>query len=397
MDSRLRSVSMKISRIINGTVFLTGRSFVRADLEIEEGSISSVYICGGSSDTATDAETLDASGLRVLPGLVDIHLHGCGGHDFCEGTAEAFEAIEQYELAHGITTILPATMSLPLNRVREVLRAANEFRMKEDIEHLVMRGVNLEGPFLSAGKHGAQNKEHLRQPDPEAVLKLWEESGGLPRIISIAPELDGAIECIRELSEVMTVSIAHTEADYDKAIEAFKAGASHVTHMFNSMMPFLHRDPGVVGAALDSQADVELICDGVHLHPSVVRAVFRMFDPSRIILISDSTMGTGMGDGLFRLGDQDVDIAGNHAKLHGTDVLAGSVTNLFDCMMNAIRFGVPEERAIAAATINPARSVGLDGKVGSISPGMAADLILIDENYNLRGIVKAGVLHDTWR
>lgn len=384
---------MKISRIINGTVFLTGRNFVRADLDIEDGRISSVYICGGNSDAATDEETLDASGLRILPGLVDIHLHGCGGHDFCEGTSEAFEAIERYELEHGITTILPTTMSLPLEHLRKVLNAANEYRMGEDLEHLVMRGVNLEGPFLAASKHGAQNPEHLQKPDSEAILKLWEESGGLLRIISIAPELEGATDCIRELSEVMTVSLAHTEADYDTAMDAFKAGATHVTHMFNSMKPFLHREPGVVGAALDSVSDVELICDGLHIHPSVIRAVFSMFNPSRIILVSDSTMGAGMGDGIFRLGDMEVDIAGKRAVLHGTDILAGSVTNLFDCMVNAIRFGVPEERAIAAATINPARSVGLDSKVGSISPGMAADFLLIDENYNLHGVVKAGVLH----
>lgn len=384
---------MKISRIINGTVFMTGRSFVRADLDIEDGKISSVYICGGNSDTAAGVQTLDASGLRILPGLVDIHLHGCAGHDFCEGTPEAFAAIEKYELDHGITTILPTTMSLPLEQLSRVLGAANEYRMREDLEHLIMRGVNLEGPFLSARKHGAQNPEHLGQPDSEAILKLWEESGGLPRIISVAPELDGAINCIRELSEVMTVSLAHTEADYDTAMAAFKAGASHVTHMFNSMNPFLHRAPGVVGAALDCVSDVELICDGIHIHPSVVRAVFRMFDPSRIILVSDSTMGTGIGDGQFRLGDLDVDISGKYATLHGTDILSGSVTNLFDCMVNAIRFGVPEERAIVAATANPARSVGLDSKVGSISPGMAADFILIDESYNLRGIVKAGILH----
>ena len=381
---------MKISHIINGTVFLSGRSFVRADLDIEDGVISSVSISGGQSE-AEGEDTYDAAGLRILPGLVDIHIHGCAGHDFCEGTPEAFGAIERYELSHGITTILPSMMTLPYDRIHDILNAANEYRMREDIEHLVMRGVNLEGPFLSPSRKGSQNADYLAKPDAAAIRRLWEGSGGLPRLISIAPELEGAEECIRELSDFLQVSVAHTDADYDAACRAFEAGAAHVTHMFNAMRPFLHREPGVVGAALDCGADVELISDGTHIHPSVIRAVFRMFAPEHIILISDSIMATGMGDGRYELGDQDVIVSGQTAYLAGSGTIAGGITNLYDCMVNAIRYGVPEEKAIAAASINPARSAGLDQKVGSVAPGMAADLLVVDSDYKLRGVIKAGV------
>lgn len=385
---------MSITHIINGNVFLSGRNFVRADLEIAEGRISSIYISGADQLPESSDQVLDATGLNILPGLVDIHLHGCAEHDFCEGTPEAFEAIEQYELRHGITTILPTTMTLPMAELTRILNAANEYRMREDMEHLIMRGVNLEGPFLSKTYCGAHNPAFLAAPNAQTILKLWESSGGLPRIISIAPELPGAIDCIKELSEVMTVSLAHTDANYKIAKEAFAQGADHVTHLFNAMRPCLHRSPGVIGAALDCDANIELICDGYHVHPSVVRGVFRMFDTAHIILISDSMMGTGgrEGEGFYQLGGQDITVFAGAAMLAGTNMLAGSVTNLYDCMVNAIEFGVPENKAIAAATINPARSVGLEGKVGSIDPGLAADLLLVDAEYNLKGVIKAGNL-----
>ncbi|MGN1159920.1 MAG: N-acetylglucosamine-6-phosphate deacetylase [Lachnospiraceae bacterium] len=367
-------------RIQNGLVFHKEYGFQREDLELEEGIIKGI-----SSDLGTtkEQEILDASGCYVIPGLVDVHFHGCAGHDFCEGTQEAIQAIEQYELHHGITTICPATMTLSEERLTEICRAAAVYGGN------CLKGIHLEGPFLSEAKKGAQNAAYLHAPDAGMVRRLKEASGDLVRLVSIAPELPGATECIVECASQVRFSVAHTQADYETALHAMQLGAMHVTHLYNAMPPFTHRAPGVIGAAFDSGADVELICDGIHIDPCVVRATFRLFTEEHVVLVSDSMMATGMADGAYELGGQPVDVRGNRATL-ADGTIAGSATNLYDCMMTAIRMGIDPVAAVRAATYNPAKSVGLEHVCGSICEEMPADLLIVDRDWKLKHVIKGG-------
>ena len=379
--------------IKNGTVFTESAGFVRADLVLEDGRINRI-IDAGTNEAEASFEggsgdlVIDAGGLLVLPGMVDIHFHGCAGSDFCDGTPEAFRTIGDYEVSHGITSICPATMTLPLERIEEICCAAAAYAGSMPEERNLFRGANLEGPFISGKKKGAQNPAYLMEPDTEAVLGILERSGGFPKIIDIAPELSGAMEFIRRISKEIRVSLAHTEADYDTACAAFEAGADHVTHLFNAMQPFLHRAPGLVGAAADRGAYVELIADGRHVHPSVIRTVFKIFG-DRVVLISDSMEATGMPDCEYALGGQMVYVRGTLATLEdGT--IAGSATNLYDCMVNAIRFGVPADEAIRAASLVPAVSIGIDDRFGSIKEGKDADLVIADRDYSIQKVLRAG-------
>ena len=399
-------------KIINGTVFTEKDGFVLADLTVRDGKIASIDYKntiapqnGGGADSAADTasvpaetssgsaaggeEVIDAAGGYVLPGLVDLHFHGCAGYDFCDGTPEAFAAIEEYELTHGVTSLCPATMTYPEEKLTAILTAAAEYRRHSKYGESLLHGANLEGPFLSEAKKGAQNAAYLMRPDAAMVGRLQAKSGNFARLIAIAPEVDGAMDCIPMLAKSMVVSIAHTTADYDKACEAFNAGATHVTHLYNAMPPFVHRAPGVVGAAADKNAEVELICDGIHIHPSVIRATFKLFGYDRMILISDSMMATGMKDGQYSLGGQAVTVHGHEARL-ADGTIAGSATNLYDCMVNAIRFGVPAWQAIRAASYNPARSIGILEQYGSIREGKAADLLITDREYALKQVIKGG-------
>ena len=362
--------------ITNGLIFRPDGQFHSGSVSISDGLIT------GSPHE--DAETIDAENLYIIPGLTDIHFHGSNGHDFCEGTHEAFRAITSYEHQHGITTLCPATMTLPVSDLTRIVSAARDF---PDII-----GINLEGPFISPKKIGAQNPAYIIRPSAEILRRLQAESGGLIKIAVVAPEVDGAMEFIREARELVTVSIAHTECDYVTAQEAFTCGARHVTHLYNAMNPISHRAPGPIIAALeDERVSVELICDGVHVHPAIVRNTLRMFGPERVIFISDSMEATGMPDGDYELGGQRVIKHGNRATLEDGRTIAGSVTNLMDCMRTAVlEMNVPLEEAVRCSAVNPARAIGVYDRYGSIEAGKAANLVAIDKNLNLVWVIKDG-------
>ncbi len=367
-------------RIENGYVFHADKGFQKEYIEIKDGVMQKI---SADSSAVDREEVLDASGCYVIPGLVDVHFHGCAGHDFCEGTEEAITAIEQYELTHGITTICPATMTLPEEQLEKICKAAAAHGDQ------CLKGINLEGPFLSAAKKGAQNGAYLCEPESAMIRRLNEASGGIVKLVSIAPELPGAMECIKECAKEVQFSVAHTQADYETALQAMKLGATHVTHLYNAMPPFTHRAPGVIGAAFDGGADVELICDGIHIDSSVVRVTFQLFGDDRVVLISDSMMATGMPDGDYELGGQPVKVTGNLATL-ADGTLAGSATNLYDCMVTAIRMGIDPVSAVKAASYNPARSVGLQDICGDIREGMQADLLIVDKDWKLLKVIKCG-------
>ena len=216
-----------------------------------------------------------------------------------------------------------------------------------------------------------------------------EKSGESVRMVAVAPELDGAMEFIKAASGICTVSLAHSAADYVTAQQAFSNGATHVTHLFNGMSPLSHREPGIIGASADSGAYIELIADGIHIHPSVIRAVFKIYDEDKVCLISDSIRACGLSDGRYDLGGQMITVTGKTASID-SNALAGSVTNLADCMRNAVEFGVPLNKALKAATINPAKSTGLDKEAGSISIGKRADILILNKELDLKQIIFNG-------
>ncbi|HJB56369.1 MAG TPA: N-acetylglucosamine-6-phosphate deacetylase [Candidatus Flavonifractor intestinipullorum] len=366
-------------RLTGARVFDVQEGFVLRDV-CTEGELL--------SETSVDGKTVDLSGCYVIPGLTDLHFHGARGHDFSDGDAEGLQIMADYELSRGVTQICPAGMTLLEEQLIKVCRNAAQHR-RTSRHGALLCGVNLEGPFLSYAKKGAQNGDWLHAPDVAMLRRLEEASEGLVKLVSIAPEEPGALEFIKEVADEVVVSIAHTTADYDTSSAALAAGARQVTHLFNAMPPFSHRAPGVVGAAFDSECKVELICDGVHIHPSVVRAVFQLFGARRVILISDTMRAAGMPDGDYTLGGQAVQVKGKYATLEdGT--LAGSVTDLMSCMKTAVSFGIPLEDAVLAAAVNPAQAIGIYSRVGSIEPGKLANLAVLDEHLELKAVMCLG-------
>lgn len=342
-----------------------------------------IYIDGAffvdSADKVKDNLVVDAAGCYAIPGLTDIHFHGCMGHDFSDGTREAVDAMAAYEVSVGVTNIVPATMTLAEETLFNICRVAKAYAEEGKLEARArFQGINMEGPFVSPAKKGAQNEDYIQKPDIAVFDRLNEASGNRVKLFAIAPEQEGAMELIEKRHREVIMSLAHTAADYETAIEAFEKGADHVTHLYNAMNPYNHRKPGVIGAAADKEkVEVEMICDGVHIHPSAVRISFKIFGDDRIILISDSMRAAGLEDGDYTLGGQDVKVTGNLATLQdGT--IAGSVTNLLDCMRTTVlQMGIPLESAVKCATANPAKCIGIYGEYGSISSGKHADVVLL--------------------
>ncbi len=364
--------------IKGGKVFQEDGSFLEQAIYINDHRLVD------KAEYQDDGEVIDAEGLLVLPGLVDIHSHGAAGEDFSDGNPEGLKKILQYEKRCGITSYCPTSMTFPKERLRQIFASIKGAQTEEGAKVV---GINMEGPFLDPAKKGAHVEKWIAAPDVAFVRELNQDADGLVRLVTLAPNMDGAEEFIKEMHEEVCISLGHTAADYDCASRAMKLGAHHVTHLYNAMQPFGHRAPGLIGAAMDDpECMVELICDGYHIHPSAIRAAFRMFGPERVILISDSMRATGMENGTYELGGQEVTVKDRKAVLKdGT--LAGSATNLYGCMCKAVEFGIPLEQAIMAVTANPARSIGIFDRVGSIRIGKQADLLLVSENLELKRVI----------
>ena len=364
--------------IKGGKVFQEDGSFLEQALYINDHRLVD------KAEYQDDGKVIDAEGLLVLPGLVDIHSHGAAGEDFSDGNPEGLKKILQYEKRCGITSYCPTSMTFPKERLRQIFASIKGAQTEEGAK---VAGINMEGPFLDPAKKGAHVEAWIAAPDAAFVRELNQDGDGLVRLVTLAPNMEGAEEFIKEMHEEVCISLGHTAADYDCASRAMKLGAHHVTHLYNAMQPFGHRAPGLIGAAMDDpECMVELICDGYHIHPSAIRAAFRLFGPERVILISDSMRATGMENGTYELGGQEVTVKDRKAVLKdGT--LAGSATNLYGCMCKAVEFGIPLEQAIMAATANPARSIGIFDRVGSIRIGKQADLLLVSENLELKRVI----------
>jgi N-acetylglucosamine-6-phosphate deacetylase len=354
---------------------------INAKVYTEDGTFKTQDVCTDGAliaEKSGDETVIDGSGCYLIPGLTDIHFHGCVGHDFCDGTHESIEAMAVYEASQGITTIVPATMTLSRSALKKICQATASYPNEKGA---ILCGINMEGPFISMERKGAQNGDYVMAPNAEMFRELNEASGHMVKLLAIAPEVAGAADCIEELKEEVVLSVAHTMADYDEATEAFTHGVHHVTHLYNAMAGISHRAPGVVGAAADNEnVEAELICDGIHIHPATVRQTFKMFGDDRIILISDSMEATGMPDGDYSLGGQKVIKKGNLATLEDGKTIAGSATNLMDCLRTVVqKMGIPLESAVKCAAVNSARSVGIYDQYGSITPGKIANLVLLKE------------------
>lgn len=336
-----------------------------------------------------ERECIDAERYYAVPGLIDVHLHGCIRHDFSSADVAGINEMLHYQAKNGVTGLCPTTMTLPEARIEDACK--NVLAAGSKIGASIL-GIYLEGPLLSPRKAGAQNPEHMHRPDVEMFWRLQKASGGLAKVLAIAPELDGAMELIETLRDEVRCSIAHTTADYDTAMRAFDKGALQVTHLYNAMPAFLHREPGVVGAAFDSpQSMVELICDGIHVHPALVRATFKMFGDERIMMVSDSMMATGLEDGSYVLGDLPVTVIGNKAVLDGNGAIAGSVTNLMNCLRIAVKdMRISFHSAVKCASKNPARALGVEEDYGHLGAGAYADIVLLDEDLQIRKVILHG-------
>lgn len=363
----------------NAKIFTDGK-FVEGSLTVENGVITAIGPAGVPCD-------VDAQGKYLVPGFVDVHTHGAMNEDFSDGKAEGLPIMSRHYAAHGVTSFLATTMTLKEEVLTPAMEVIRDFQRPADGAKCA--GIHLEGPFLSYAKRGAQAAENLHKPDAAMFHRLNAASGGQVRLVTVAPEEEGAIPFIEEVSKTCTVSIGHTTADYDTAMAAYKAGASHATHLYNGMPSLLHRAPGVIGAAFDSGATVELICDGMHIHPSVIRATHKLFG-EKLVIISDSLRCAGMPDGQYELGGQPIEMKNGKATLLGTDTLAGSSSNLLDELRNVVSFGLPLEDALTALTAAPAKAVRLDNEIGSIAVGKKADLLLLTQDLNLDSVYVDG-------
>lgn len=410
-----------VKRIEGGLVF-TGERFHAADVVIGGDRFSAVVASSdGALMAARDPAVLDATGCYVIPGLVDIHFHGCRGADLCDGTEESLRTIAAYEAARGVTAICPASMTFPFETLAQAFGAAAAFAGGEADGMAALVGINMEGPYISPEKVGAQNPAFVRGASVEEFDRLQEIAGGLIRLVDVAPEEPGNLEFIGQIAGAAAenggtaggepsdaaaarggatttggrprVSIAHTCADYACAAEAFERGARHMTHLFNAMPGLHHRKPGPIAAAAErDDVTVELICDGIHVHPAMARLAFDLFGRDRVCLISDTMRACGLDDGTYDLGGQDVTVRGPRATL-ADGTLAGSVSDLMRCLVCAVQeMEIPLEDAVRAATINPARAIGIDAERGSIARGKIADAVVLGPDLEVRRVVVRGKL-----
>ena len=352
-------------------------------LSVDDGKITGI----GSGNPPRQPEH-DFRPYTITPGFIDIHLHGGGGRSFEEKNLDAAQAVLAAHRAHGTTTAVASLISAPLD---ELVAAMHTYRPL--VESGLLAGIHLEGPFLSAEYRGAHPARHLRAPDPTTLARLLEAGRGILAVITLAPELDGAIPAIQTIRAAgVQAAVGHTAATYEQTVAAIQAGATIATHLCNAMQPPHHRTPGPVTALLENpRIAVELIADGIHLHPAVLALLARTAGPDRTVMISDAIAAAASADGTYTLAGQPVHAKDGRALIAGTDILAGSTLTLDAALRHAVASGIPLPAAITSLTTNPARLLGLKDR-GQLTTGQRADLVILNEHLHVHAIITNGQL-----
>ncbi len=368
----------------NADIYDENFNLIKADIKINGEKITEI----GDELSGDSVDLLD---YMILPGLIDIHIHGRAGADTGDATPEALSTMSESLVKKGITSFCPTSMTLSFEELLKIFQNVKE--MKNKVQGAYIHGINMEGPYIAMSKKGAQNAAYVRNPDKDEFKKLYDGCDGNIKIVDIAPECDGAEEFIKEVQPYCPVSIAHTAADYDDAIKAFELGVRHITHLYNAQSGLSHRAPGVVGAVFDrAKKDgirAEIICDGFHIHPAALRIAFENLGEDGSIIISDSMRAAGHFDGEYDLGGQTVYVKNGKALL-SDGTIAASTSNVFDELKNVISYGIPIKQAIKSATINPAKAIRVDDQTGSIKVGKYADILAVDKDFNIKLVMVKG-------
>ena len=368
----------------NADIYDENFNLIKADIKINGEKITEI----GDELSGDSVDLLD---YMILPGLIDIHIHGRAGADTGDATPEALSTMSESLVKKGITSFCPTSMTLSFEELSKIFQNVKE--MKNKVPGAYIHGINMEGPYIAMSKKGAQNAAYVRNPDKDEFKKLYDGCDGNIKIVDIAPECDGAEEFIKEVQPYCPVSIAHTAADYDDAIKAFELGVRHITHLYNAQSGLSHRAPGVVGAVFDrAKKDgirAEIICDGFHIHPAALRIAFENLGEDGSIIISDSMRAAGHFDGEYDLGGQTVYVKNGKALL-SDGTIAASTSNVYDELKNVISYGIPIKQAIKSATINPAKAIRVDDQTGSIKVGKYADILAVDKDFNIKLVMVKG-------
>ncbi len=360
---------------------------IEADLLFEGERILAI----GKGLPEEGAKVYDLEGCTVMPGMIDMHIHGCGGADTAEATPEALETMSQTLIKHGVTSFCPTSMTLSYEELEKIF--ANVSAMKGKTTGAYIQGVNMEGPYISMAKKGAQNPLYVRNPDKDEFMRLYEGCDGCISIVDIAPECEGGEEFVKAVTPICPVSTAHTSATYEDEIKAIEWGVRHTTHLYNAQSGLTHRAPGVVGAVFEKAKEkgvrAELICDGFHIHPAALKIAFEMLGDDNSVIISDSMRAADYKDGVYDLGGQPVYVTEGKALLEdGT--IAASTSNLYKELKNVLSYGISEKQAVKSVTINPAKAIRVDGETGSLQVGKLADILVLDKDYNVKLVVARG-------
>jgi N-acetylglucosamine-6-phosphate deacetylase len=372
--------------LVGGRVVTPDGVMTDAWVHVEGEAIASV----SPSKPPVDAPVVDLEGAWLLPGFVDLHMHGGGGHNVAV-SREAMEGAVAFHRRHGTTATLVSLMTAPIDDLSQQLTWAAELVRRGPTLRGHVLGAHLEGPFLSPRRSGAQNAAHMLSPDARVLERLIAAADGGLRMITLAPELEGALALIGPLRQQgVIVAMGHSDATYEEAAAAIRAGATHATHLFNAMPSLHHRAPGLAGAALEADIPCELINDGRHVHPAVIGLVARLI--ARPVLVTDAITASGVGDGTFVLAGQEVRVRDGEARLTRTESLAGSTLTMGEALRRAVAdSGLGIEEASAAASANPAHVLGLEASIGSIAPNRRADLVVLDDHLEVTAVMAGGV------